>query len=106
MNLRTAVSFSPTQPRPRQYRWKTHIQVAPIPKKEEAMTGEIHWVRLAVHANQNRQICSIGLAMTHPVSDLNDDSVRTGKANAATIDMGSRASGLILPPVSSNFSSK
>lgn len=64
---------------------RTHIHVAPSPKKAEAMTGLIQWVRLAVHANQNRQ---------------------TGKQNAAANDMGSLASGLILPPVSTNFSSK
>jgi hypothetical protein len=33
-----------------------NIQVAPIPKKAEAITGEIQSVRFAVQANQKRQI--------------------------------------------------
>ena len=76
-----------------------NIHVAPMPKNELAMTGEIQWVRLDVHANQNRQIC-----------DQSSGSISarelTGKQNAPAKDIGSRASGLTLPCLRKNSSSK
>lgn len=57
----------------------------PIPKKAAEMMGTIQWVLLADQANQNNEI---------------------GKQKAPTMDMGSRASGATLCPVSWYFFSK
>jgi hypothetical protein len=62
-----------------------NIQVMPIPNGMADRTGAIQWVRLLVHANQNSEM---------------------GKQNAASIDMGSRASGLTLWLLSWYFRSK